>query len=145
MIMPKKHSSKLLFTDTGSLAYEIEIGNVYEDFYEDKGLLDLSNYPKDSKFFDPDNVKTIGKMKDEFKGEIIRGFVRLKSNIPPNIRFDEDVLAICLQDVFKTFSRRLQNALEKPPHGIFKTSSRLFEEAFKTSSRDLQDILRRRF
>ena len=107
MIMPKKHSSKLLFTDTGSLAYEIEIGNVYEDFYEDKGLLDLSNYPKDSKFFDPDNVKTIGKMKDEFKGEIIRGFVRLKSNIPPNIRFDEDVLAICLQDVFKTFWRGL--------------------------------------
>ena len=44
-------------------------------------MLDLSNYPKDSKFFDPDNEKVIGKMKDELKGKIISEFVGLKSNM----------------------------------------------------------------
>ena len=38
--------SMLLFTDTGSLGYEIEIEDVYENFYEDKNLFDFSDYPK---------------------------------------------------------------------------------------------------
>ena len=43
------------------------------------------------------------------------------------------VLAIRLQNVLKTSSRRLQD--------IFKTSSRRFENVFKTSSRRFQDLL----
>ena len=54
----------MLFTDTDSLTYEIKSEDVFEDFYKDKHLFDLSNYPKDSKFFDPVNEKVIGKMKD---------------------------------------------------------------------------------
>ena len=44
-------------------------------------MFDLSNYPKDSKFFDPDNEKGISKMKDVSKGKIIDGFVGLKSKM----------------------------------------------------------------
>ena len=44
-------------------------------------MFDLSNYPKDSKFFDPDNEKVIGKMKDELKEKIISEFVGLKSKM----------------------------------------------------------------
>ena len=44
----KKIDAQFLFTETGSLTYEIK-SDVYEDFYKDKHLLDLSNYPKDSK------------------------------------------------------------------------------------------------
>ena len=64
-----KFDVKLLFTDTDSLVYEIKTEDVYEDFYEDKNSLDFSDYPLDSKFFDPFNKKVIGKMKDEFKGK----------------------------------------------------------------------------
>ena len=39
-----------MFTDTESLVYEIKTDNVYEDFYEDKNLFDLSDYLQDSKF-----------------------------------------------------------------------------------------------
>ena len=46
-----KYNAKLLFTDSDSLVCEIEL-EVYEDFYEDKNLLDFSDYPRDSKFFD---------------------------------------------------------------------------------------------
>ena len=40
----------MLLTDTYSLMYKIEIDaeNVYEDFYKDKKLFDISNYIKDS-------------------------------------------------------------------------------------------------
>ena len=68
------------FTDT-DIVYEIKTEDVYEDFYENKSLLDFSGYPEDSKFLDPDNNKVTGKMKDEFKGKIISDFVRLKSKI----------------------------------------------------------------
>ena len=44
-------------------------------------MLDLSNYPKDLKFFDPSNEKFIDKMKDESKAKINDEFVGLKSMI----------------------------------------------------------------
>ena len=40
-----KFYAKLLFTDTDSLVYEIKRKDVYEDFYLDKDLFDLSDYP----------------------------------------------------------------------------------------------------
>ena len=68
----------MIFTDTNSLTYEIKSEDVYEDFYNNKDLFDLSNYPKDSNFFDPVNEKVIGKMKDVHKGKSIREFVGIK-------------------------------------------------------------------
>ena len=58
----------MLFTDTDSLTYEIKSEDAYEDFYKNKHLFDLSNYLKDTDFFDPVNEKVIGKMKDVHKG-----------------------------------------------------------------------------
>ena len=54
--------AELLFTDTDSLTYEY--------FFEHKCLCDLSNYPKDSKFYDPVNEKFIGKMKGISEGKL---------------------------------------------------------------------------
>ena len=76
-----KFDAKLLFTDTDSLVYEIKTKDIYEDFYEDKNLFDFSDYPLDSKFFDPVNKKVIGKMKVEFKGRISSEFIGLKSKM----------------------------------------------------------------
>ena len=77
-ILLKKFNAELLFTDTDSLTYEIKSKNVYEEFFKWKDLFDLSNYSKDSKFFNETNEKVIGKMKDEFGGVIVSGFVGLK-------------------------------------------------------------------
>ena len=82
--------ANLLFKDTGSLVYEIKTEDVYEDFYKDKKLLDLSDYPLNSKFFDPVNKKIIGKMKDEFKGKIISEFIGLKSKMYSLIAVDNE-------------------------------------------------------
>ena len=44
-------------------------------------MFDCSNYSKDSKFFDDTNKKVIGKMKDEYGGNIIDEFIGLKSRM----------------------------------------------------------------
>ena len=44
-------------------------------------MLDFSNYPEDSKFFDQANKKLIHKMKDESEGKITDEFVGLKSKM----------------------------------------------------------------
>ena len=70
-----------MFTDTDSLVYEIKTKDVYEDFHLDKDFSDFSDYPLNSKFFDPVNKKVFRKMKDEFKVKIIIEFVGLKSKM----------------------------------------------------------------
>ena len=66
-----KYNSRLLFTDTDSLVYEIkDKDDLYEKIYSDRDLFDFSDYSKDSKFYDVTNKKAIGKMKDEFSGKI---------------------------------------------------------------------------
>ena len=79
-----------MFTDTDSLVYEIKTEDVYEDFYQDKNLFDFSDYPLNSKFFDPANKKVIGKIKDEFKGKIINGFIGLKSKMYSLIDLEDE-------------------------------------------------------
>ena len=62
------------------LCYEID-----EDFYEImnqyKSSFDLSNQPKDSKYYYNDNQKVLGKTKDEYGGTHIYKFIRLKSKM----------------------------------------------------------------
>ena len=77
----KTFDTKLLFTDTERLIYEIKSEDVCEEFFKYKHLFDFSNYPKDLKLFDETNKKVIGKMKDEFGGKMNDEFVELKSKI----------------------------------------------------------------
>ena len=69
----------MLFIVKGSLTYELESENIYEELW--KNLFDFSNYSKNSKFFNETNKKVIGKMKNEFGGVIVTEFVGLKSKM----------------------------------------------------------------
>ena len=51
----KKCNANLLFTGTDNLVYEIKTDHGYDNFDEDKYLLDFNDYPGDSKFFDSVN------------------------------------------------------------------------------------------
>ena len=70
--------SKLLFTDTDSLIYEIKTKVIYEDFSSDKGMFDFINYSPKSKYHDDSNKLAIGKMKNETGGVAIEEFVGLR-------------------------------------------------------------------
>ena len=84
-----KYRANFLFTDTDSLVYEIKT-DVYEDFYKDKILFDFSDYSLNSKFFYPTNKIDIGKMKNEFKGNIISEFIGLKLKMYSLIAADNE-------------------------------------------------------
>ena len=77
----RKYNVNLVLADTESLVYENKTNDTYKDFYRDKNFFDLSDYPQNSKFFDPVNKKMIRNMKNKVKGKMISEFVRLKSKI----------------------------------------------------------------
>ena len=49
--MIRKFNTRLLFTDTESLCYEIHGKNPHKKMYKCKELFDLSNFPKSSKYY----------------------------------------------------------------------------------------------
>ena len=76
--------AKLLFTDTDSLAYEIETGDFYKDIWCDvASKFDTSNFPKDhpSGIVAGRNKKVVGMFKDEAGGGIIEEFVGLRAKL----------------------------------------------------------------
>ena len=84
-IKPKYgENAKLLFTDTDSLAYEIQTEDFYRDISSDvKEKFDTSNYPKDhpSGILTGVNKKVIGMFKDEASGKQITEFVGLRAKL----------------------------------------------------------------
>ena len=64
--MIRKFNTRLLFTDTDSLFYELYEKNPYKKMYKYKKLFDLSNFCKSSKYHCDKNKKIVGKMKDEY-------------------------------------------------------------------------------
>ena len=81
--------ARLLFTDTDSLAYQIEAEDVYKDFWKDKELFDNSDYPESSPYFNKTNKKVIGKFKDEAASIPITEFIGLKSKMYSYVKEDE--------------------------------------------------------
>ena len=55
------NNSRLLFTGTDSLMYEVKM----EDFSKDKEMFDFSNYSAESKYYNYSNKLVVGKMKNK--------------------------------------------------------------------------------
>ena len=142
--------AKLLFIHTNRLVYEIKTDDVYEDFYEDRKLLDFSNYPKDSRFYDLVNIEVIGKMRDEVRGKIINEFVGLKSkmyslviandrelnktkcvnkNIVDKIRHKEYVNVLFSKGLMRHNKTRIQSKLHRiGTYDVYKISVSCFDD-----------------
>ena len=141
-----KFDAKLLFTHTDSLVYEIKGKNGYEDYYIDKDFLDFSEYSVNSEFYDPSNKKVLGKMKDEFKGELIYEFIGLKSKMYPlctlknnevmkakginkKIRHEEFVDVLFINRIIRHNMKRIQSKLHRVgTYDVFKISLPCFDD-----------------
>ena len=76
-IEEKLNNSNILYMDTHCFIIEV-IGENFDDImFEDK-YSDLSNFPKNSKYYCGDNKKVPGKMKDEYGGTPILEYVGAK-------------------------------------------------------------------
>ena len=71
------NNSRLLFTDTDSLMYEMKT----EDVYEGKEMFDFSNYSRKSKHYNDSNKLLVDKLKDQKRGVTIKELARLKPKI----------------------------------------------------------------
>ena len=77
------NKSRLLFTETNCLMYEIKTEDVYKDFTNDKEMFDFNIYSTNiysnkSKYHDNSNKLVVDKMKDETAGVAIEEFFELK-------------------------------------------------------------------
>ena len=79
--MKKFPDSTLLFTDTDSLAFVVVGYGLYAGMGEIKNELDFSKYPKDHFLQSCDNMKVVGKFKDECKGQLMLRFVGLRPKL----------------------------------------------------------------
>ena len=96
----KKYGSKakLLFTDTDSLAYEIETEDFYKDISGDvRTNFDTSDIPKDhpSGIELGVNKKVIGMFKDECGGKIMQEFVGLRAKLYSYKMYEGDETKKC--------------------------------------------------
>ena len=70
--------TKLLFTDTDSLCYDVKTDDLYRDFFQDLDYFDTSEYPADHFLYNTRNKKVFWKMKDETYGVPTEEFVGLR-------------------------------------------------------------------
>ena len=89
MIKYGPEKAKLLFTDTDSLTYYVNIDDLYQDMKQDFHLYDTSNYPQDHFLYSTTNKKVIGKFKDETAGLPIREWVGLRAKMY-SMKLDDD-------------------------------------------------------
>ena len=73
------NKTELLLADTDSLMCEIEIENVYADFYKNKELFDFTIYLKESNCYVKSNTLVVRKMKDKLCDMLIKKPCRIKS------------------------------------------------------------------
>ena len=89
--MKKFPNSKLLFTDTDSLAYEVTGHDVYQGMAEIEDEFDFSEYSKDHHLYSSKNMKVCGKFKDECLGQLMLKFIGAR---PKLYCFEYERLAI---------------------------------------------------
>ena len=74
-------SLTVVYKDTDSLLYRIQTDDLYSDMESFKNLLDLSDYPKTHKLYDPTNKKVPLTMKDELNGRVMLECTCLRSKL----------------------------------------------------------------
>ena len=79
--MKKFPNSTLLFTDTDSLVYEVVEHDIYTGMDSIRDMFDFSEYPKDHPLYSTENMKTVGKFKDECMGQLMINFVDLRPKL----------------------------------------------------------------
>ena len=71
-------NSKLLFTDTDSLIYEMKTKDVFEDISNYEEMFGFRNFSSKSKYYYHLSKLVVGEVKDEVHGVAVKEFVGLK-------------------------------------------------------------------
>ena len=83
-IMKEDFACKHLYSDTDSLTYAIMAEDLYADLKNNPTLskeFDFSNYPKESRLYNPTNKKKVLQFKYELAGSVMTEFLGIKSKM----------------------------------------------------------------
>lgn len=84
---------RILYTDTDSFVYELQCDDAYALIRANKNRFDTSDFSLDNPYnIKRFNKKVVGKMHDEYKGEIITEFIGLRSKMYAVKTFKNKVL-----------------------------------------------------
>ena len=76
---PRANQLRLLFTDTASLAYAVQTGDIYRDMADDAASrYEFMEYLLNHPLYDTSNRKALGFFKDELNSVPMREFVGLR-------------------------------------------------------------------
>ncbi len=121
-VMKKKYGNniRLLATDTDSLKYDIKTNDLYDDMNKMSEHFDFSDYPEDHKCYSKNNIKVIGKFKDETNSNPIVEFVGLRAKMySQNVyyKYDDKHKA---KKTAKGVKRSVKDKSEKLSHECYK-------------------------
>ncbi len=123
--MVKFPNSTLLFTDTDSLAYEVVGHDLFEGMAKIKEKFDFSEYPKDHPLYSTENMKVVGKFKDECKGQMMLNFIGLRPKLysfdyerEAHFDMDEDGMEVEVEKRTATSEIRIVIANKNTAKGI---------------------------
>jgi hypothetical protein len=99
-------NARLLFSDTDSLCYHVFTDDVYRDMLEYRNMLDTSGYPRDHPLYSAENMKVIGKMKDECNGQPPLEFVGLRAKMYSLLTYDQSMMKRTAKGVKKRYVKK---------------------------------------
>ena len=76
-----RENVRLLYTDTDSFMLSIKTQDLHRDFFVNRDLYDLSNFPVDHPFYTSENKKVVGKFKCETADKHPKQLVALRSKM----------------------------------------------------------------
>ena len=79
--LSKFPQATLLFTDTDSLCYAVDDADLMSGMADISDVFDFSEYPADHPLYSEDNMKVVGKFKDELHGAAMKKFVCLRPKL----------------------------------------------------------------
>ena len=84
-------NAKFCYMNRVSFIVYVKTNNIYKDFAEDvETRSDTSNFELDNSLPKGKNKKVIGLMKDELRGQIMEGFVKLRAKIYSYLKDDNE-------------------------------------------------------
>lgn len=72
---------KIIYKDTDSLIYDIQIEYIHKDIKKIKDYFDTFDYQRDHELFSQDKNKVIGKFRDKLKGNVLMEPMHLDQNV----------------------------------------------------------------
>ena len=100
--------STLLFTDTDSLCYAVEGVDIVEGMARISNEFDFSEYPTKHPLFSQDNMKVVGKFKDELHGRSMLKFVGLRPKLYSYV-CEEDRGEVVEKNTAKGVKKKVKN------------------------------------